>query len=186
MANEDVADIILRPISFNYFEMLELYKPGSAREKVLEALESASESLGDVSTALAFAEFFANEEIGAALSGYGKHISEFAGHLSKPGTIIKNFQAAMKITEAITGLRGKISDNPQAAAKAFGKLFAGIGQLASYMPFPFSMYLEIFAGAEDFFVNLQKAIVPHTRGTNQRVNDAWAVSPDDEKPFDVP
>lgn len=119
MADEDFLDVTFRPISFNYFEMLELYKPGSAKEKVLDALEAASENLSDVETALILSSYFANDEIGGKLTTYGGKISEFAGHLAMPGLVIKNFQAATKISTAITGLKGKISDNPQAAAKAF-------------------------------------------------------------------
>lgn len=155
----DILDEIFKP--FPYFEMLELYKPGVAQKKVLEALDSASENLGDVSTALRFAEFFADDEIGGVLGTYSEHVSGFAEKLAMPGTVIKNFQSAMKITSAVTGLKGKISDNPQAAAKAFGKLFAGIGELASYLPFPgVGMYLEIFAGAEDFFENIRVQTQP--------------------------
>ena len=169
MADEDILDVIFRPLP-----MFELYKPGVAKKKVLEALESAAENLNDVETVLTLSSYFANDEIGEKLGVYGGKISEFAGHLALPGTVVKNFQAAIKITTAIAGLKGKISDNPQAAAKAFGKLFSGIGELASYLPFPGARaYFEFFKGAENFFENIRVKTQPeiHFKNDNKRIID---------------
>ena len=116
---EDILDIIFKPLP-----IFELYKPGVAKKKVLEALTTASEHLSDVETALVLSSYFANDEIGEKLGTYGGKIGDFAGYIAMPETVVKNFQAALKITTAIAGLKGKISDNPQAAAKAFGKLLA--------------------------------------------------------------
>ena len=66
----------------------------------------------------------------------------------------------IKIVKAVSDLRGNIRDNPQRAAKAFGKLFSGIGELASYLPFPINSYIGIFAEAEDFFENIRVLTQP--------------------------
>ncbi len=156
MAEEDILDIIFRPLP-----MFELYKPGVAKKKVLDALSTASEHLGDVETALILSSYFANDEIGDKLSEYGGTVSEFAGYIALPETVVKNFQAATKITSAVAGLKGKISDNPQAAALAFGRLFSGIGELSKYLPFPgVALYLELFAEAEYFFENIRVMTQP--------------------------
>ena len=175
MSDDGIVDAIFKPISFNYFEMLEHYKPDAAKAKVLEALDSAAENLSDVETAMILASYFGDEKIGKELSVYGGKVGEFAGHLARPGSVIKNFQAAMKISQAVVNLRGKISDNPQAAAKAFGKLFSGIGELASYLPFPGAReYLGFFKGAENFFENIRvmSQIEVHIKGENKQALDS--------------
>ena len=76
----------------------------------------------------------------------------------------------MKIVKAVSDLRGNIRDNPQRAAKAFGKLFSGIGELAEYLPFPISSYLSIFADAEDYFETVRVLTQPEVH-MNPAVRD---------------
>lgn len=170
MAEEDILDIVFKPLP-----MFELYGSGVAKKKVLEALESAAANLSDVETAIKLSRYFADDEIGKKLGKCGEKVGEFAGYLALPETVVKNFQAAIKITTAIAGLKGKISDNPQGAAIAFGKLFSGIGELASYVPFPGARaYFEFFKGAENFFENIRVKTQPevHFNGDNKRAVDA--------------
>ncbi len=83
--------------------------------------------------------------------------------------------SVVRITQAVYDLRGNIRDNPQKAAKAFGKLFSGIGELANYLPFPVNSYLAIFAKAEDFFENVRANMQPevHFRepGSRELINN---------------
>ena len=107
-----------------------------------------------------------------------QHLRKLRGGLNKtievlnmPDTVLKNLEASMQIVDAIQGLDGKISDDPVKAARAFGKLFAGLGKLAEYMPPPVRYYVQLFEGAEEFFSNMQIKIVPHMRPTNRHVAD---------------
>lgn len=130
------------------------------KQTLIDALDNASAGLEDVSTSLNFAEVFADASVASKLENYRSKLVEMAEKLALPGTAIKNYQAAMKILEGVNGLRGKIRDNPQAAAIAFGKLFSGIGELAKYLPPPINGYFGIFADAENFFETLRVKTQP--------------------------
>lgn len=91
--------------------------------------------------------------------------------LSLPDTAINNFEAGLQIVDALNGLGGNIADDPVKAAKAFGKLFGGLGKLAAYLPPPVRYYVQLFEGCEEFFSNMQIKIVPHMRPSNRRVAD---------------
>lgn len=127
-------------------EMSWLQGPSKVKEKIINSLEFTSQ-------ALEVAESFIDDV--DKLSDYRAKIDKTVEILSLPDTIIENYGSAMKIVKAVSDLRGNIRDNPQRAAKAFGKLFSGIGELAEYLPFPINSYLAIFADAEDFFENVR-------------------------------
>ena len=93
--------------------------------------------------------------------------------LALPNTIVTNINSARKIYDALDSLKGSIYKNPTGSAKAFGKLFAGVGELARYLPWPASSYVGMFADAENFFVDMQTKIVPHMRPSHKRVADEY-------------
>jgi len=121
------------------------------RKQLKNNLEKASEYLG-------YAEYFVND--GHKLIEYRGKIDEVVKVLSLPDTAIKNVMSVVKIAHAVSDLRGNIRDNPQRSAKAFGKLFSAIGELANYMPFPINTYLALFAEAENFFENIRVQMSP--------------------------
>ena len=133
-------DDLWKPMPFPVWKLNEM------RGKLVSALN-------DASGYLEIAEYFVNDA--DRLSAYRSKINEVSNVLSLPDTVVKNYLSAVKIIQAVSDLRGDIRKNPQRSAKAFGKLFSGIGELAQYLPFPVNTYLEIFAGAEDFFENIR-------------------------------
>ncbi len=115
-------------------------------------------SLSDASGYLEVAEYFVDDM--GKLQEFRSRIDKTVEVLSLPDTVVKNYMTAMKIVQAVADLRGNIRQNPQRAAKAFGKLFSGIGELAHYLPFPVNSYIAIFAEAEDFFENIRVQMSP--------------------------
>lgn len=128
--------------------------PNVAKEKLQNTLEYASSALDVAET------FVDSRDKVSKIQGFKGKIDKMSKMLSLPETVIKNYHSALKITRAVADLRGNIRDNPQKAAKAFGKLFSGVGELAPYMPFPISSYVGMFADAEDFFENLRVQMQP--------------------------
>lgn len=129
-------------------------EPNKAKENLKEMLDYAS-SAPDI------AETFTDSRSGLAkIRNLKGKLGTMSKVLTTPETVIQNVHSVIKISRAIGDLRGNIRDNPQKAAKAFGKLFSGIGELAPFMPFPISSYVAIFADAEDFFENLRVQMQP--------------------------
>jgi hypothetical protein len=85
--------------------------------------------------------------------------------LNAPETAASFFddiKSAMQIAKAVSDLRKirYLHNDPDRAAYAFGRLFAGIGKLAYHLPPPVDGYFRIFADAEMFFVNIRRARDP--------------------------
>jgi hypothetical protein len=132
-------------------------------EDILDVMakKELKDALSDASMALKVAENLVDsEEKRALIRLYRGKINEVSHMLSKFNTTIKNYHIAKKIVSAVSDLQGNIRDNPQKSAKAFGKLFSGIGQLSHYLPFPINSYFAIFADAENFFENLRIQMQP--------------------------
>ena len=88
---------------------------------------------------------------------YRAKIDKTVEVLKLPETAYSNVKSALKIARAVSELSKIHYVNMQSdrAALAFGRLFAGLGELAGYLPPPISGYFEIFAEAEMFFVNIR-------------------------------
>jgi hypothetical protein len=93
---------------------------------------------------------------------YRSKIDKTVEVLKFPDTAYRNTKSALKIAMAVRELSKirYIPNDPNRAALAFGRLFAGIGELAHYLPPPVNGYFEIFAEAEMFFVNLRAKMQP--------------------------
>lgn len=156
-------DELTKPLPINIWNL------NSVRKQLKGDLEKASEYLG-------YAEHFVDD--GHKLIEYRGKVNEVVKVLSMPDTAVKNLMSAVKITQAVYDLRGNIRDDPQKAAKAFGKLFSGIGELASYLPFPINSYLAIFAEAENFFENIRVQMQPDIHfkepGISKYMDDPFA------------
>ena len=76
--------------------------------------------------------------------------------------VINDLKSTMQIAKAVSDLRKikYLHNDPDRAAWAFGRLFAGIGKLSRFIPPPVNGYFEIFAEAEMFFVNIRRAQDP--------------------------
>jgi hypothetical protein len=133
--------------------------------------EKLSEALYEASSYIQIVEMAVDDITREKLSDYRLPLEKTAQVLALPNTIITNINAARKIYGALDSLKGSVYKNPTGAAKAFGKLFAGVGELAQYLPWPANSYIGLFAEAEDFFVNMQIQIVPHMRPSHRRVAD---------------
>ncbi len=132
------------------------------RKQLKSNLETASAYLG-------YAEHFVDD--GHKLVEYRQKVDHVLSVISAPDTAIKNLVSVAKIAQAVSDLRGSIHDNPQRSAKAFGKLFSGIGELARYLPFPVNTYLELFAEAEDFFENIRVQMSPEVHFREPGIRD---------------
>lgn len=148
----DFLDTLFRPM-----DLALIYKPGEAKKRLQQDLERASD-------ALMIAEAFVDDI--ETLRGYRSKVDEIVHMLSLTDTVISNVRSAIKIYGAVSDLRGNIRNNPEKAAKAFGRLFSGIGELAQYMPFPISSYLGIFKDAENFFENVRQNTRPMAQKTD--------------------
>jgi hypothetical protein len=62
---------------------------------------------------------------------------------------------------------GVIQRNPEAAARAFGLLFVGLGQLATHLPPPADQYAQILLNCGDFFENMRQKLNPVERYRNR-------------------
>ena len=138
------------------------------KEKVQEGLKYASQAV-DYALTMPL-----DAKSRATLTNVKGKIGEMSKVLSKYDTAIKNYNSAMKIVHAAADLRGDIRADPQRSARAFGKLFSGIGELSHYLPPPINGYFGIFKDAENFFVTLQAQMQPdvHFRGANKQILDA--------------
>lgn len=111
------------------------------RKQLKSNLETASAYLG-------YAEHFVDD--GHKLVEYRQKVDHVLSVISAPDTAIKNLVSVAKIAQAVSDLRGSIHDNPQRSAKAFGKLFSGIGELARYLPFPVTLILNCLPKPKTF------------------------------------
>lgn len=135
--------------------------------------DKLSEALYEASTYIQVAEMAVDDITRERLSSFRVPLEKTARVLALPNATVSNINSARKIYEALDSLEGSVYKNPTGSAKAFGKLFAGVGELARYLPWPASSYIGLFAEAEDFFVNMQAKIVPHMRPSHRRVDEEW-------------
>ncbi|MCS6875134.1 MAG: hypothetical protein N2Z23_09430 [Pyrinomonadaceae bacterium] len=78
---------------------------------------------------------------------------------------IQVFRGVSRVREAIEELRriGNISRNPQRAARAFGELLSGLGELSDYLPYPANTYSKFLKESGGFFSNMLRALDPNLR-----------------------
>lgn len=78
-------------------------------------------------------------------------------------------RAIVQIHEAIKLLNDPAINRPgsEAAARAYGQLFAGAGRFAAKLPPPANAYAAILEGCGDFFVNMQRKLDPEKRWKKQ-------------------
>lgn len=126
------------------------------KQELIEDLETASEYLAVAEDLI---------EDGNRLTEYRCKITRTVEVLSFPDAKYKNIVTGMKIARAVSDLDhiGDIAHNLQAAARAFGRLFGGMGELARHLPPPVNGYVAIFAEAEDYFESLRVKKQPQLR-----------------------
>lgn len=136
-------DVLFEPVSLG----------GMTKADLIDNLEKASGYLNAM-------EYVVDERYKVA--EYRSKIDKTVEVLSLPDTVSQNVMSALKIARAVDDLRkiGYLQNDPTGAALAFGRLFAGVGELARYLPPPVNGYFEIFADAEMFFVNLRAQMQP--------------------------
>jgi hypothetical protein len=125
---------------------------GSTRQEL-------SKNLATASGYLEHAEMIFHEK--HKIGEYKSKIDMTVKVLNAPETaasIINDLKSTMQIAKAVSDLRKikYLHNDPDRAAYAFGRLFAGIGKLSKYLPPPVNGYFEIFADAEMFFVNVRR------------------------------
>jgi hypothetical protein len=100
---------------------------------------------------------------------YSEHILKFkegvdavTDSLSGLSEVCDHIATIIKINDGVSALSriGNIRNDPEGAAKAFGKVLSGIGELAHFLPYPASDYVGILQGAVDFFVTVRRQMQP--------------------------
>ena len=99
------------------------------------------------------------------IAEYRSKVDLVVSALNAPETVdsfIKDIKSAMQVAAAVSDLRKIrfLNSDPDRAAYAFGRLFAGLGKLAHLLPPGVDGYFAIFADAEMFFVNIRRARDP--------------------------
>lgn len=104
-------------------------------------------------------------KLGKASEAVGK-VSETLGTIND---VCLDIKAVGQIHDAIKVLNqdGIIQQDPDRAALAFGKLFAGFGRLANHLPPPANAYAKILEGCGDFFYNMRQKLDPERRWQKQ-------------------
>lgn len=83
-----------------------------------------------------------------------------------------HLQTARELADLYTALAsleriGSVSSNPQAAAVAFGQLFAALGALCRFLPPPLDSYGEFLSQMGPFFSNMTAIMDPNFRVRHQ-------------------
>jgi hypothetical protein len=87
------------------------------------------------------------------------------GRWESVSNLCANYEAVVKIQEGLRRLRriGAVRNNPAEAAHAFGQIFEGLGQFATYLPPPLNAYAQILQNCGTFFTNMRQQIDPNER-----------------------
>jgi hypothetical protein len=90
-------------------------------------------------------------------------------------TGLGHLQTARELAELYTALTaleriGPVSNNPQAAAVAFGQLFVALGALCRFLPPPLDSYGEFLSQMGPFFSNVIDAWAPDRRARTQELD----------------
>jgi hypothetical protein len=134
-------------------------------QDVIENMDSGLEHAHTVATAVA------ETTTDPALRRRWEQLAErLDGLKSVTGGIVDVIEAAETINhiedfvEALNDIPDNISDDPDAAADAFGRLFASAGELGGLLPEgPWSPYFTWLAESRDFFTNMRHALDPGLR-----------------------
>lgn len=108
--------------------------------------------------------------VGATVFSDARLVERFdkgAGILGEMADTIEGALEVRATYNAVTQMYSALKDitpetirrDPQRAALAFGQVFAGAGQLASYVP-GLSVYADFLQGFEFFFADMQKLMDP--------------------------
>ncbi|MCP4599000.1 MAG: DUF4157 domain-containing protein [Proteobacteria bacterium] len=97
--------------------------------------------------------------------------------------IVKGTRGAADLAQIVQKLDSiSIEENPEEAARQFGRLFSTLGSMGDLLPGgPWSGYCEFLKGMDDLFVNVRKSIVPHERQRWKALEQQMA--PDDRRAF---
>ncbi len=153
----DIYDAIVRPISLS-----EVARAASMHdtEKLASVLERSA------TAARATASYLDDAEASQALIEGAYALDEISKGLRAGRKFHKDFKALSGIYSAWNDIDGgMVRSNPQRAARAFGRLFAHTGTLASYLPPPLDSYAEFLSGFEDFFENMRDKMDPESPNT---------------------
>ncbi len=81
---------------------------------------------------------------------------------SNIGRVLEAISAAQELNNI------DVAQNPDQAARAFGRMFVAVGNLGDLLPSgPWSGYFELLKGAGDFFVNMRSLLDPGIRWRRQ-------------------
>jgi hypothetical protein len=78
---------------------------------------------------------------------------------------IQVFREIDTVRRAIQDLNriGNVANDPNAAARAFGQLCSGLGQLSSHLPPPANTYADFLSESGEFFTNMLSNLDPAQR-----------------------
>jgi hypothetical protein len=90
------------------------------------------------------------------------------------GDVCGNLEAIEQIQRGVRTLNeiGSVHNNPAEAARAFGQIFAGLGQFAAFLPAPLDEYAAILQECGNFFTNMRSGLDPNER---YRDREDWRI-----------
>lgn len=152
-------------------ERIKIWVGACAQSTELENLKDAAEKAQRAIQVAQGAAIFSKRngdsaaKLGKASEAVGK-VSETLGTIND---VCLDIKAVGQIHEAIKVLNqdDMIQKDPDGAALAFGKLFAGFGRLANHLPPPANAYAQILEGCGDFFYNMRQKLDPERRWQKQ-------------------
>lgn len=107
-----------------------------------------------------------------------QQIRQAIGVVSQGLDGIQVFREIDTVRRAIQDLNrlGNVANNPAAAARAFGQLCSGLGQLSSHLPPPANTYADFLSESGDFFTNVLRDLTPAERMAHSEVGAAVDLS----------
>ena|SRR5688572_2974548 len=135
---------------------------------------TALDDMGDLISGLNFASRMMDTALNVPsysrarerLRGAMRRVHRITEVLGTAQGLCDDFSSVEKIRRAVESLRriGSVGTDPQGAARAFGDLLSGLGELSSHLPPPANSYAEWLAQSGDFFVNMLAQMGPHRSG----------------------
>jgi hypothetical protein len=122
-----------------------------------------AEDLNEATAYLEYAKYVPEfDEIVGRLSQVQDGVNAVSGGLSRAVNLCASIKSVSKIRNSIAVLSqlDDLRSDPEAAARAFGTLLSGVGELAQFLPPPANGFLVILRDAKDFFVTLRQQMQP--------------------------
>ncbi|MEL7123314.1 MAG: hypothetical protein AAFO07_27950 [Bacteroidota bacterium] len=128
-----------------------------------DVIDNMDTGLDGVSTAISAAIMMSSDQTRIArLRRFKGAIDRMQGYTSRAlqaGEVYNNLRTFRDLLEGIEDMPDNITDDPEAAADAFGRITSSLGTLGGLLPDgPWSGYFEFLSGSRDFFTNMYRQV----------------------------